>query len=43
MVKIRQDAWMTENDETLAEMVLRHVREGSTQLNAFEEAGDELK
>ena len=42
MVKIRQDAWMTENDELLAEMVLRHVREGSTQLNAFEEAGDEL-
>lgn len=42
MVKIRQDAWMSENDETLAEMVLRHVREGSTQLNAFEEAGDEL-
>lgn len=33
---------MTENDEMLAEMVLRHVREGSTQLNAFEEAGDEL-
>jgi prespore-specific regulator len=42
MVKIRQDAWMEENDEMLAEMVLRHVREGSTQLNAFEEAGDEL-
>lgn len=42
MVKIRQDAWMAENDEMLAETVLRHVREGSTQLNAFEEAGDEL-
>lgn len=42
MVKIRQDAWMRENDELLAELVLRHVREGSTQLNAFEEAGDEL-
>lgn len=42
MVKIRQDAWMDENDQMLAEMVLRHVREGSTQLNAFEEAGDEL-
>ncbi|WP_313893301.1 RsfA family transcriptional regulator [Psychrobacillus sp.] len=42
MVKIRQDAWMHENDAMLAEMVLRHVREGSTQLNAFEEAGDEL-
>ncbi len=42
MVKVRQDAWMQENDELLAELVLRHVREGSTQLNAFEEAGDEL-
>src|SRR5699024_1361852 len=26
----------------LAETVLRHIREGSTQLNAFEEVGDEL-
>ena len=42
MVKIRQDAWLDENDELLAETVLRHVREGSTQLNAFEEAGDTL-
>ncbi|MEK4228299.1 RsfA family transcriptional regulator [Solibacillus sp. FSL H8-0538] len=42
MVKIRQDAWMKENDELLAEAVLRHVKEGSTQLNAFEEAGDTL-
>lgn len=42
MVKIRQDAWLQENDELLAEAVLRHVKEGSTQLNAFEEAGDAL-
>jgi prespore-specific regulator len=42
MVKVRQDAWLEENDELLAETVLRHVREGSTQLNAFEEAGDAL-
>lgn len=42
MVKMRQDAWLDENDELLAETVLRHVREGSTQLNAFEEAGDAL-
>lgn len=42
MVKIRQDAWLKENDELLAEAVLRHVKEGSTQLNAFEEAGDAL-
>lgn len=42
MSKIRQDAWMKENDDLLAEAVLRHVKEGSTQLNAFEEAGDAL-
>lgn len=42
MVKLRQDAWHKENDELLAEAVLRHVKEGSTQLNAFEEVGDAL-
>lgn len=42
MVKTRQDAWLKENDALLAEAVLRHVKEGSTQLNAFEEAGDAL-
>lgn len=42
MVKIRQDAWLKENDDLLAEAVIRHVKEGSTQLNAFEEAGDAL-
>jgi prespore-specific regulator len=41
-MKIRQDAWTEENDLLLAETVLRHVREGSTQLNAFEEVGDKL-
>ncbi|WJY26558.1 RsfA family transcriptional regulator [Sporosarcina trichiuri] len=42
MVKIRQDAWLEENDKLLADTVLRHVREGSTQLSAFEEVGDVL-
>src|SRR5690625_2423536 len=42
MVKVRQDAWSHEDDLLLAETVLRHVREGSTQLNAFEEVGDHL-
>lgn len=42
MSKVRQDAWLDENDELLAEAVIRHVTEGSTQLNAFEEAGDAL-
>lgn len=41
-MKVRQDAWTEENDLLLAETVLRHVREGSTQLNAFEEVGDTL-
>jgi prespore-specific regulator len=41
-MKERQDAWTEENDLLLAETVLRHVREGSTQLNAFEEVGDKL-
>lgn len=42
MTKVRQDAWSHEDDLLLAETVLRHVREGSTQLKAFEEVGDEL-
>ncbi len=42
MLKVRQDAWTEENDLLLAETVLRHIREGSTQLNAFEEVGDVL-
>lgn len=42
MAKIRQDAWTHEDDLLLAETVLRHIREGSTQLNAFEEVGDAL-
>lgn len=41
-MKTRQDAWTEQNDLLLAETVLRHVREGSTQLNAFEEVGDRL-
>ncbi|WP_337020452.1 RsfA family transcriptional regulator [Oceanobacillus massiliensis] len=42
MVKVRQDAWSHEDDLLLAETVLRHIREGSTQLNAFDEVGDKL-
>jgi len=41
-MKVRQDAWTEEDDLLLAETVLHHVREGSTQLNAFEEVGDKL-
>nr|WP_307723636.1 RsfA family transcriptional regulator [Tenuibacillus multivorans] len=42
VVKVRQDAWSHEDDLLLAETVLRHIREGSTQLTAFEEVGDQL-
>ena len=37
-MKPRSDAWTPEDDVTLAELVLRHIREGSTQLVAFDEA-----
>ncbi|MBU8905525.1 RsfA family transcriptional regulator [Desertibacillus haloalkaliphilus] len=40
-MKVRQDAWSHEDDLLLAETVLRHIREGSTQLRAFDEVGDE--
>lgn len=38
----RSDAWTLEDDNRLAEIVLRHIREGSTQLNAFVEAANLL-
>ncbi|WP_127582738.1 RsfA family transcriptional regulator [Paenibacillus koleovorans] len=42
MTAIRQDAWSEEDDLILAEVTLRHIREGSTQLAAFEEVGDKI-
>ncbi|SFP04177.1 hypothetical protein [Salibacterium halotolerans] len=42
MTGFRQDAWSTDDDIMLAEIVLRHVREGSTQLAAFQEAAEKL-
>lgn len=38
----RQDSWTTEEDELLAETVIRHIEQGSTQLKAFEEVGEKL-
>ncbi len=38
----RSDAWTAEDDERLAELVLQHIRSGSTQLRAFEEAANLL-
>ncbi|KXG43787.1 RsfA family transcriptional regulator [Tepidibacillus decaturensis] len=42
MVATRQDAWTEDDDLLLAEVILRHIREGSTQLKAFEEVGQKL-
>ncbi|GAA0338938.1 sporulation specific transcriptional regulator GerR [Bacillus carboniphilus] len=42
MTSTRQDAWTKDEDVLLSEVVLRHIREGSTQLQAFEEVGKKL-
>lgn len=42
MTAIRQDAWTADDDLILAEVILRHIREGSTQLAAFEEVGEKI-
>jgi prespore-specific regulator len=42
MSTTRQDAWTQDEDLLLAEVVLRHIREGGTQLQAFEEVGKRL-
>ena len=38
----RQDAWSQDEDLTLAETVLRFIREGRTQLEAFKEVANKL-
>lgn len=42
MKTLRQDAWTADDDKRLADIILRHIREGSTQLAAFEEAAEAL-
>lgn len=42
MSVVRQDAWSQEEDLVLAEVILSHIREGKTQLQAFEEVGKRL-
>jgi prespore-specific regulator len=42
MSPTRQDAWSQDEDLLLAEVVLRYIREGGTQLQAFEEVGKRL-
>lgn len=39
----RQDAWTQDDDMVLAEVTLRHIREGGTQLSAFEEVAHKLE
>lgn len=42
MKALRQDAWTEEDDRVLADIILRHIRDGSTQLAAFEECAEKL-
>lgn len=42
MGKQRQDSWTKDEDMMLTEIVLRHIRSGKTQLEAFEQAGQAL-
>src|SRR5690625_2683189 len=42
MNRPRQDAWTKDEDLLLAEIVLRHIRNGKTQLQAFKQAGKAL-
>jgi len=42
MSSTRQDAWTADEDLLLAEVILRYIREGGTQLQAFEEVGRQL-
>lgn len=39
---IRQDSWTADDDLILAETTLRHIRDGGTQLKAFEEVGERI-
>lgn len=43
MTALRQDAWSEEEDLMLADIVLKNIREGRTQLQAFEEVGKKLE
>ncbi|MBU7316096.1 RsfA family transcriptional regulator [Paenibacillus sp. SM 69] len=38
----RRDAWQPSEDELLANIILEHIKQGSTQLRAFEEASARL-
>lgn len=40
--KVRKDMWTVEDDKVLADTVLTFVREGKTQIQAFEESAVKL-
>lgn len=42
MQEARKDGWKSDEDHLLAEIVLRHIREKSSQLVAFNEAAQQL-
>lgn len=42
MKTVRQDAWTVEDDRLLADVVLRKIRDGGTQLQGFAEVGQRL-
>lgn len=42
MNKTRQDAWSKDEDKLLAETVLRFIRNGETQLDAFKQIAEQL-
>ncbi|KIL47612.1 RsfA family transcriptional regulator [Jeotgalibacillus campisalis] len=42
MTKLRQDGWTEEEDRWLEDAVLSHIRNGSTQLRAFEEIAQKV-
>lgn len=42
MNRTRQDAWSSDEDVILADAVLRYIREGKTQLEAFKDVANQL-
>ncbi|MFC8983834.1 Myb-like DNA-binding domain-containing protein [Streptomyces sp. NPDC057131] len=42
MMSTRKDAWTEEEDILLANIVIQYIKDGSTQLKAFEEVGKQL-
>lgn len=39
---LRTNSWNVDDDLALAEIALKHIREGSYELKAFSEVGDRL-